>query len=87
MRVKNIIYVKQNHIWNPSKCSCENGKYLASIMNDSAIVWWSYKVIRQKSENKFQQVPTNFNKKEIHKIVKLAKKEISVFYLHFLKLL
>ena len=67
MRVKNIIYVKQNHIWNPSKCSCENGKYLA--------------------KNKFQQVPTNFNKKEIHKIVKLAKKKISIFYLHFLKLL
>ena len=24
-------------IWNPSTCSCENGKNLASIMDDSAI--------------------------------------------------
>ena len=24
-------------IWNPATCSCANGKYLASIMNDSAI--------------------------------------------------
>ena len=23
--------------WNPATCSCKNGKYLASIMNDSAI--------------------------------------------------
>ena len=25
------------YIWNPATCSCENGKYLASIMDDSAI--------------------------------------------------
>ena len=24
-------------IWNPGTCSCQNGKYLASIMDDSAI--------------------------------------------------
>ena len=34
---------KQSHvwekvyIWNPATCSCENGKYLASIMDDSVI--------------------------------------------------
>ena len=33
--VKNVMYVKK--IWNPAKCSCKNGKYLASIMGDSAI--------------------------------------------------
>ena len=62
MRVKNIIYVKQNHIWNPSKCSCENGKYLASIMNDSAImcdeVIKSYDKKAKTSFNKFQQILT-----------------------------
>ena len=62
MRVKNIIYVKQNHIWNPSKCSCENGKYLASIMNDSAImcdeVIKSYHKKAKTSFNKFQQILT-----------------------------
>ena len=62
MRVKNIIYVKQNHIWNPAKCSCENGKYLASIMNDSAImcdeVIKSYDKKAKTSFNKFQQILT-----------------------------
>ena len=24
--------------WNPATCSCENGKYLASILDDSAII-------------------------------------------------
>ena len=33
--VKNITYVKKN--WNPATCNCENGKYLASIMDDSVI--------------------------------------------------
>ena len=32
---KNIIYVKK--IWNPP-CSFENGKYLASIIDDSVIM-------------------------------------------------
>ena len=35
--VKNMIYVKKNYISNPVTCNCENGKYLASIMDDSAI--------------------------------------------------
>ena len=26
------------YIWNPATCVCENGKYLASIMDDSAII-------------------------------------------------
>ena len=30
------MYVK-NYIWNPATYNCENGKYLASIMDDSAI--------------------------------------------------
>ena len=25
------------YIWNPDTCSCENGKYLASIIDDSMI--------------------------------------------------
>ena len=31
---KNIIYVKK-YIWNPTTCSCENRKYLASISDKS----------------------------------------------------
>ena len=25
-------------VWNPSTCNCENGKYLASILDDSVII-------------------------------------------------
>ena len=38
------VSVKKNHIcekecvWNPSTCVCENGKCLASVMDDSAII-------------------------------------------------
>ena len=28
----------KNYVWNLSTCNCENGKYLASIMDDSAII-------------------------------------------------
>ena len=35
--VENIRYVKKIMIWNPATCSCENGKYLTSIMDDSVI--------------------------------------------------
>ena len=39
LSVKNIIYVKKDYIWNPSTCSCENGKYLATIIEYSAIMY------------------------------------------------
>ena len=29
----------KNYVWNPDTCNCENEKYLASIMYDSAIVY------------------------------------------------
>ena len=38
----------KNYIWNPATCICQNGNYLARIMNDSAIIsdeiieLWSY---------------------------------------------
>ena len=35
-RVENVMYVKGLY-FSPATCSCKNGKYLASIMDDSAI--------------------------------------------------
>ena len=29
---------EKDHVWNPSTCNCENKKYLAIIMDDSAII-------------------------------------------------
>ena len=43
-------------IWNPATCSCENGKYLASIMNDSVIT--CDEIIEEP-----KTVPTSFNEK------------------------
>ena len=28
----------EDYFWNPAACNCKNGKYLASIMDDSAIM-------------------------------------------------
>ena len=28
---------KKDYIWNPATCSCKNGKYSASVINDSVI--------------------------------------------------
>ena len=72
MSLKNIIYVKKDYIWNPSTCSCENGKCLASIMDDSVIT--CDEIIEET-----KTVPTNFNEKK-----QPVKHRIFIFYLHFL---
>ena len=35
---KNIQACAKDYVWNPGTCNCENGQYLASIMDDSAII-------------------------------------------------
>ena len=30
--------LEKDYVCNPATCNCENGKYLASIMDDSAII-------------------------------------------------
>ena len=42
VNAKNVMYVKKNYVQDPATCSCENGKYLASIMDDSAIRFDEY---------------------------------------------
>ena len=56
-------------------CNCENQKYLASIMDDSAII--SDEVMKTYYEET-KIVPINFNEKNI-----TCKTQISIFYLHF----
>ena len=58
------------YIWNLATCSCENGKYLASIMDNSAITC-------DESIKESKTLPTNFNEKT------RVKHKISIFYLHF----
>ena len=49
----------KDYVWNPTTCNCENGKYLASIMDDSAIM---YNEIIDAEANSNDE--TNFNEKK-----------------------
>ena len=51
---------EKDHIWNPATCSCEIGKYLASIMVDSVIT--CDEIIESYNEET-KTIPTNFNEK------------------------
>ena len=50
---------KKNYIWNSSTCSCENEKYLESIMDDLAITCDDVTRQRKKKYSK------NFNEKKV----------------------
>ena len=65
---------EKDYIWNPATCSCKNGKYLASIMNDSANT--SDKIIDSYDEET-KTIPTNFNENKV-----IQKMKDSIFYLH-----
>ena len=47
---------EKDYVWNPATCNCENGKYLASIMDDSAIM--CDEVVKSNDEE------INFNEKK-----------------------
>ena len=36
-KIRNMMCAKIYYIWNPSTCTCGNGKYLESIINDSVV--------------------------------------------------
>ena len=60
----------KDYVWKSATCNCENGKYVASIMGDSAII--CDKIIESYEEE------TNFNEKK-----QPVKHKIPIFYLHF----
>ena len=53
---------EKSYVWNPATCNCENGKYLASIMDDSTII--CDEVIESYDEER-KAIPTNFNEKKV----------------------
>ena len=54
---------KKDYFWNPATCSCENGKHLASITNDSVIT--CDEIIEETKTIPTKTVPTNFNEKKV----------------------
>ena len=51
---------EKDYIWNPATCSCENGNYLANIVNDSVTTC-------DETIDAATTVPTNVNEKKNHK--------------------
>ena len=49
---------KKDYVWNPATCNCENGKCLASIMDDSVII--CDEVIKSYDEE-IKTIPKIFN--------------------------
>ena len=60
---------EKEYVWNPSTCICENGKYLASIMNDSTIICDEVidadAKLSPKEDDGTTTIPTNFNEKKV----------------------
>ena len=56
--------MRKDYIWNSTTCSCENGKYLASVIDDSAIT--CDEVIESYEEDAEARLynKTNFNEKK-----------------------
>ena len=58
------------YVWNPSTCICDNGKYLASIMDNSAIAITCDEIIdadsklSAKDDDETKTIPTNSNEKK-----------------------
>ena len=66
---------EKDYIWNPATCSCENGKYLASIMDDPAIICDEVVDAEAKSNDEKQ--------KQILMKKQPVNQKISIFCLHF----
>ena len=59
--VKKVMYVEKIIFLNPASCSCENGKCLASIMDDLAI---TCDEIIESYEKETKTISTNLNEKK-----------------------
>ena len=55
---------EKDYIWNYSTCNCENGKYLASIMDNSAII--CDQITEVDLETKSNDEKTNFHEININ---------------------
>ena len=69
----------KDYIWKPTTCSCKNGKYLESIIDNSVIT--CDKIID--AESRLSDVETKTVTKSFDKKSQLVKHIISIFYFHF----
>ena len=50
-------------MWNPVTCSCENGKCIGSVIDDSVIM--CDEIIEETKNILTKTVPRNFNEKQV----------------------
>ena len=59
---------KKDYVWNPAPCNCRNGKYLASIVDDSATICDEVidvdTKLSPKNDDETKTIPTNFSEKK-----------------------
>ena len=73
--------LKKDYIWNHVTC-CKNGKYLASIIDDSVITCDEILDAEAKlQDEETETIPTKFNGKNI--AIKAKKKKKKKFYSFF----
>ena len=82
MSVKKYHVFEKDYVWNPAKM--ENGKYLASIMGDSAIIY--HKVIDE--DARCDEIRRTMTKQKLFQKILMKRKypvkcKIFIFYLHF----
>ena len=60
--VKKIHIYGKDYVWNPATCNCQNGKYLASIVDDWVIIC---DAVIESFDEEIKTIPTSFNEKNI----------------------
>ena len=56
---------EKDYVWNSATCNCKNGKYLASIMDDSVITCDEIIELYEEDMEAKSYDETNFNKKKV----------------------
>ena len=68
---------EKDYVWNPATCKCENWKYLASIMDDSAIICDEFTDADTDEEaNSYDKIKFDEKKQPVIR-------KIFIFHLHF----
>ena len=62
VNVKKHHICEKDYVWNPAICNCENGKFLASIMDDSVI---KCDKVLEPYDEEIKTIPANFNEKNV----------------------
>ena len=72
---------EKDYIWNPAKCTCQNGKYLTSIIDNSVNMFDEIINDENSSDQKYSE--KDYSEKFYQKKSWFVKQKMSIFYLPF----